>query len=153
MERIDEGQSYNILVDYAHTDDALSHACEMLREITEGKLIVVFGCGGDRDRTKRVPMMRAVLKGADVVYATADNPRGEPLEQIFSDMRAAEGSDSVHFIDDRKDAISRALDLAGPGDCVLIAGKGHETYQEFGGTVIPFDDRNIARELIRLKQT
>ncbi len=153
MERIDAGQNYNLLVDYAHTDDALSHACGMLREITRGKLIVVFGCGGDRDRTKRAPMLKAVLGGADVVYATADNPRSEPLEQIFDDMSAAEGSDQVHFVDDRRDAISRALDAANPGDCVLIAGKGHETYQEFDGTVTPFDDRSVARELIRLKQS
>lgn len=153
MERIDEGQKCNLLVDYAHTDDALMHACGMLREITEGKLIVVFGCGGDRDRTKRAPMMKAVIEGADVVYATADNPRSESLGQIFSDMRAAEGSADVHFIDDRKDAISLALDAAGEGDCVLIAGKGHETFQEFDGTVIPFDDRSVARELVRLKQS
>lgn len=152
MERIDQGQDYNLLVDYAHTDDALSHACGMLREITKGKLIVVFGCGGDRDRTKRAPMLKAVLEGADVVYATADNPRSEPLDQIFADMRAVKGSAEVHFINDRKDAISRALDAANADDCVLIAGKGHETYQEFDGTVIPFDDRSVARELIRLKQ-
>ncbi len=122
MERIDEGQSYNLLVDYAHTDDALTHACGMLREITPGKLIVVFGCGGDRDRGKRAPMLEAVLKGADEVYATADNPRSESLEQIFDDMRAAEGGADVRFIDDRRDAISRALDAAGPGDCVLLHG-------------------------------
>lgn len=151
MERIAEGQDYNLLVDYAHTDDALIHACGMLREITAGKLIVVFGCGGDRDRTKRAPMLKAVIEGADVVYATADNPRSEALEQIFNDMRAVKGSEGVHFIDDRKDAISRALNAANTGDCVLIAGKGHETYQEFDGTVIPFDDRVVARELIRLK--
>ncbi len=153
MERIDEGQDYNVLVDYAHTDDALRHACGMLREITEGQLIVVFGCGGDRDRTKRAPMVKAVQEGADVVIATSDNPRSEALEQIFEDMRAVEGSEQVLFIDDRRDAISRALDVARPGDCVLIAGKGHEAYQEFDGTVIPFDDRHIARELIRLKKT
>lgn len=152
MERIDAGQAYNLLVDYAHTDDALSHACAMLREITKGKLIVVFGCGGDRDRSKRAPMLKAVLDGADILYATADNPRSESLEQIFADMRTAQGSGDVHFIADRKDAISRALDAAGPDDCVLIAGKGHETYQEFNGTVIPFDDRSVARELISLKQ-
>lgn len=152
MERIDEGQAYNLLVDYAHTDDALTHACAMLREITKGKLIVVFGCGGDRDRTKRAPMLKAVLEGADVVFATADNPRSESLEQIFADMRAVDGSESVHFIADRKDAISRALDAAVADDCVLIAGKGHETYQEFDGTVIPFDDRSVARELISLKK-
>jgi len=153
MERINAGQSYNLLVDYAHTDDALSHACGMLREITSGKLIVVFGCGGDRDRTKRAPMLKAVIEGADLVYVTADNPRSESLEQIFGDMSAVKAAEAVHFIDDRRDAISRALDAANPGDCVLIAGKGHETYQEFDGTVTPFDDRSVARELIRLKQT
>jgi len=155
MERIDCGQDFNVLVDYAHTDDALRHACGMLRELTSGRLIVVFGCGGDRDRGKRPLMLRTVLEGADRAYVTADNPRSEPLEQIFADMRAAIGrgkeADSVEFVDDRKRAISLALDEAREGDCVLIAGKGHEAYQEFEGTVIPFDDRQVARELIRLK--
>lgn len=153
MERIDLGQDYNVLVDYAHTDDAIRHACSMLAEITPGKRIIVFGCGGDRDRTKRAPMLEAALQGADQVIVTADNPRSEALEQIFDDMRAAAGSAGVVFVDDRKDAISRALDSAGPGDCVLIAGKGHEAYQEFGGTVVPFDDRQIVRELLRLKRS
>lgn len=152
MERIDEGQSFNVLVDYAHTDDALAHACSMLQEITKGRLIVVFGCGGDRDRTKRAPMLRAVLDGADEVFVTSDNPRTESLEQIFADMRATEGSEQAHYINDRKHAISMALDAAAPEDCVLIAGKGHEAYQEFDGTVIPFDDRHVARDLIRLKE-
>jgi UDP-N-acetylmuramoyl-L-alanyl-D-glutamate--2,6-diaminopimelate ligase len=154
MERIDCGQSFNVLVDYAHTDDALKHACEVLREITPGQLIVVSGCGGDRDRTKRAPMLRAVLEGADQVFATSDNPRSEAIEQIFDDMREActsENESRVQFINDRKRAISLALDTAKPGDCVLIAGKGHETFQEFDDTVIPFDDRQVARELMRLK--
>jgi UDP-N-acetylmuramoyl-L-alanyl-D-glutamate--2,6-diaminopimelate ligase len=152
MESIKAGQPFNVLVDYAHTDDALKHACTMLNEITEGRLIVVFGCGGDRDRTKRAPMLQAVIDGADQVFATSDNPRSESIEQIFADMRADCAEDSkVQFVDDRKRAISLALDAAKPGDCVLIAGKGHETYQEFDGTVIPFDDRQIARELIGLK--
>ena len=153
MERIHEGQPSNILVDYAHTDDALGLACEMLREITEGRLIVVFGCGGDRDRTKRAPMLKAVLDGANDVFVTSDNPRTESLEQIFADMREAVGSEAANFVDDRKSAISLALDAAKEGDCVLIAGKGHEAYQEFDGTVIPFDDRQVVRELIRLKNT
>ena len=154
MERIDSGQAFNVLVDYAHTDDALKNACEMLREITPGKLIVVCGCGGDRDRSKRAPMLRAVLDGADVIFATSDNPRSEPVEQIFADMRKActsETAKQVMFIDDRKRAISLALDVAGVEDCVLIAGKGHETFQEFDGTVIPFDDRKVVGELIQLK--
>ncbi len=153
MERIVAGQDYNVLIDYAHTDDAIRHACAMLAEITPGQRIIVLGCGGDRDRTKRAPMLAAALAGADQVIVTADNPRSEPLEQIFDDMRAAAGSERAVFVDDRKDAISRALDMAGPGDCVLIAGKGHEAYQEFGGTVVPFDDRQITRELLRLKRS
>jgi UDP-N-acetylmuramoyl-L-alanyl-D-glutamate--2,6-diaminopimelate ligase len=154
MERIDAGQGFNVLVDYAHTDDALKNACEMLQEITPGKLIIVCGCGGDRDRSKRAPMLRAALNGATTVFATSDNPRAESVEQIFEDMREACTPDVAHrvmFINDRKRAISLALDVAGPGDCVLIAGKGHETFQEFDGTVIPFDDRQVAAELIRLK--
>lgn len=154
MQRINAGQKFNVLVDYAHTDDALKNACEMLQEITPGKLIVVCGCGGDRDRSKRAPMLRAVLDRAATVFATADNPRSESIEQIFADMRQACTSDSaqrVTFIDDRKRAISLALDVAGPDDCILIAGKGHETFQEFDGRVIPFDDRQVAAELIGLK--
>ena len=126
----------------------------MLQEITPGKLIVVFGCGGDRDRGKRAPMLRTVLERAATVFATADNPRSESIEQIFTDMRQACTTDSarrVTFIHDRKRAISLALDAAGADDCILIAGKGHETFQEFDGTVIPFDDCQVATELIRLK--
>jgi UDP-N-acetylmuramoyl-L-alanyl-D-glutamate--2,6-diaminopimelate ligase len=155
MERVNLGQDFNVLVDYAHTDDALRHACEMLRELTPGRCILVFGCGGDRDRTKRAPMLQAALEGADMVRVTSDNPRSESQDQIFADMRTAlkdtEGAD-VEFIADRKRAISMALDLAKPGDCVLVAGKGHETYQEFDGSVIPFDDRQVIRELLALKE-
>ncbi len=152
MERIDENQPFNVLVDYAHTDDALTHACAMLREITPGRLILVFGCGGDRDRTKRVAMLRAAIEGADKVFVTSDNPRTESIDQIFADMRVAKDSGSAHFAKDRKHAISLALDSAEAEDCVLIAGKGHEAFQEFDGTVIPFDDRQIARDLIGLKK-
>ena len=154
MEGIHKGQGFSVLVDYAHTDDALKNACEIAREITTGKLIVVFGCGGDRDRTKRAPMLRAALDGATQVFATTDNPRSEPPEQIFEDMRAAcqhEDMQRLQFVKNRKRAISIALDAAVDGDCVLIAGKGHETYQEFDGRVVPFDDRQVARELLSLK--
>lgn len=155
MERVDLGQDFNVLVDYAHTDDALKHACEMLRELTPGRCILVFGCGGDRDRTKRAPMLQAALDGADIILVTSDNPRSESQDQIFDDMRVAlkgtEG-EGVQFISDRKRAISTALDLAGAGDCILVAGKGHETYQEFDSSVIPFDDRQVIRELWALKE-
>lgn len=152
MERIDEGQPFNVLVDYAHTDDALQNALGMLRAITPGRLLVVFGCGGNRDRSKRPMMVRAVQAYADFAFATADNPRGEPLAQIFADMEpGVTAPEKMAWIDDRRRAISVALDMAKPGDCLLIAGKGHESFQEFADTVIPFDDRLVARELIRIK--
>jgi UDP-N-acetylmuramoyl-L-alanyl-D-glutamate--2,6-diaminopimelate ligase len=152
MERIEEGQPFNVLVDYAHTDDALRNALGMLRAITPGRLLVVFGCGGNRDRTKRPLMVRAVQEFADVALATADNPRTEPLARIFDDMRAGvTAPEKITWIDDRRRAISLALDMAKPGDCLLIAGKGHESYQEFADTVFPFDDRLVVRELIGIK--
>jgi UDP-N-acetylmuramoyl-L-alanyl-D-glutamate--2,6-diaminopimelate ligase len=152
MERIEEGQPFNVLVDYAHTDDALRNALQMLRAITPGRLLVVFGCGGNRDRTKRPLMVGAVQEFADFAYATADNPRSEPLPRIFADMKAGvTAPDRIAWIDDRRRAISLALDTARPGDCLLIAGKGHESYQEFADTVIPFDDRQVVRELIGIK--
>lgn len=152
MERIDEGQPYNVLVDYAHTDDALRNALGMLRAITPGRLFVVFGCGGNRDRTKRPLMVKAVQEFADFAFATADNPRAEPLPQIFDDMKAGVlAPEKITWIEDRRRAISLALDAAKAGDCLLIAGKGHESYQEFADTVIPFDDRQVVRELIGIK--
>ena len=152
MERIEEGQSFNVLVDYAHTDDALRNALGMLRTITPGRLLVVFGCGGNRDRTKRPLMTRAVQEFADFAFATADNPRTEAIAQIFDDMRAGVSApEKITWIDDRRRAISLALDMAKPGDCLLIAGKGHESYQEFADTVFPFDDRQVVRELIGIK--
>lgn len=152
MERIDQGQPFNVLVDYAHTDDALRNALGMLRAITPGRLLVVFGCGGNRDRTKRPLMTRAVQEFADFAFATADNPRTERIAQIFEDMRAGvTAPERITWIEDRRRAISLALDMAKPGDCLLIAGKGHESYQEFADTVFPFDDRQVARELIELK--
>ncbi len=153
MERIEEGQAFNVLVDYAHTDDALHNALGMLRAVTPGRLLVVFGCGGNRDRSKRPLMVRAVQELADFAWATADNPRSEPLAQIFADMRAGvTAPDRIAFVDERRRALSLALDAARPGDCLLVAGKGHESYQEFADTVIPFDDRQVVRELIGVKR-
>ena len=153
MERIEEGQAYNVLVDYAHTDDALRNALGMLRAITPGRLFVVFGCGGNRDRTKRPLMTAAVQEFADFAWATADNPRSEALAQIFADMQTGVTAPAkITFVEDRRRAISLALDSAQAGDCLLIAGKGHETYQEFADTVVPFDDRQVVRELIGIKK-
>ncbi len=149
MERIDAGQAFNVLVDYAHTDDALRNAVGMLRAVTPGRLLVVFGCGGNRDRSQRPLMVAAVQEFADVAWATADNPRSEELRQIFGDMRGGvRHAGRIHFVEDRRHAISLALAAAREGDCVLIAGKGHETRQEFADTIVPFDDRQVVRELI-----
>ena len=153
MERIEEGQAFNVLVDYAHTDDALRNALGMLRGITPGRLLVVFGCGGNRDRTKRPLMTKAVQETADFAWATSDNPRSETPDKIFMDMKTGVSApERIAFIEDRRRAISLALDAARPGDSLLIAGKGHETFQEFADTVIPFDDRQVVRELIGVKQ-
>ncbi len=152
MERIEAGQPFNVLVDYAHTDDALRNALGMLRVITPGRLFVVFGCGGNRDRAKRPLMVGAVQASADFAFATADNPRGEALSQIFADMRTGvTATDKIVWIEDRRRAISLALNACKPGDCLLVAGKGHESYQEFADTVSPFDDRQVVRELIGIK--
>jgi UDP-N-acetylmuramoyl-L-alanyl-D-glutamate--2,6-diaminopimelate ligase len=153
MERIEEGQPFNVLVDYAHTDDALRNALGMLRAITPGRVLCVFGCGGNRDRAKRPLMARAVEDLADIALATADNPRGETVAAIFDDMRAGvTRPGKFTWIEDRRRAFSLALDMCRPGDCLLIAGKGHETYQEFTDTITPFDDRQVVRELIHLKR-
>ncbi len=154
MERIEEGQPFNVLVDYAHTDDALHQALGMLRAITPGRLFVVFGCGGNRDRGRRPLMTAAVQQYADFAWGTADNPRGESLGRIFADMRSgATQGDRLTFVEDRRRAISLALEAARPGDCLLIAGKGHESFQELAGTVVPFDDRQVVRELLGMQST
>ncbi len=152
METIDRGQDYRVVVDYAHTPDALRNALGMLKECTKGKVRLVFGCGGERDRGKRLEMTRVACAGADSTIATADNPRGECLRSIFDDMKkgVSKGAE-IKFIEDRRRAISKVLDEANDGDCVLIAGKGHETFQEVNYTSIPFDDRIVASELLDAK--
>jgi UDP-N-acetylmuramoyl-L-alanyl-D-glutamate--2,6-diaminopimelate ligase len=110
---------------------------------------VVFGCGGNRDRSKRALMTQAVQASADFAWATSDNPRSEAIGQIFADMRAdLKDGTKITFIEDRRRAISLALEAARAGDCVVITGKGHETFQEIAGTVVPFDDRQVAREFL-----
>ncbi|MDX2109470.1 MAG: UDP-N-acetylmuramoyl-L-alanyl-D-glutamate--2,6-diaminopimelate ligase [Verrucomicrobiota bacterium] len=151
-ERVSVGQPFTVLVDYAHTDDALRNVLSMLRNITPGRILTVYGCGGNRDRSKRPKMTRAAMAGSDLIWATADNPRGESLDVIFQDMHAGVSDPArIAFIQDRRQAISTAINAARPGDTLLIAGKGHETYQEFADSVVPFDDRAIARELLLQK--
>ena len=153
MQEVNEGQPYKVLVDYAHTPDALGNALQMLREFTPGRLQVVFGCGGDRDRGKRLQMTEIACGLADLAWATADNPRTEKQDRIFRDMRKGVSDPAkIQFVRDRRNAISKALDQADNGDCVLIAGKGHETFQEINRTAHPFDARMVARELLRNKR-
>ena len=152
MQKVSSPTKFDIFVDYAHTDDALKNGLSMLRKVVKGKLLVVFGCGGKRDRGKRPLMVNAVQKYADIAWATSDNPRGESLEQIFDDMKKGVLDDKrIAFVEDRRRAINLAIDAAGEGDCILIAGKGHETFQELGDTIIPFDDKRVAEELLTLK--
>lgn len=152
MDRIDEGQLFQVVVDYAHTEDALENALDMLRSITAGQILVVFGCGGNRDRGKRAAMTRVVMERSDRIWATSDNPRSDSIKSIFEDMKdGIVDLERINFVEDRRRAISLALDQAEPDDCILIAGKGHETFQEFQNSVIPFDDGKVARELLHLK--
>ncbi len=152
MQKVAGPKNFDIFVDYAHTDDALKNGLLMLRGVAKGRLLVVFGCGGKRDRSKRPKMTAAVQKYADIAWATSDNPRGESLSQIFDDMKKGVSDESrIAFVEDRRRAINLAIDAAGDGDCILIAGKGHETFQELGDTIIPFDDKRVAEELLSLK--
>ena len=151
LERIDCGQSFAVLIDYAHTDDALLHTLETLRKLKIARLIVVFGCGGDRDKSKRPRMAAVAEKWADKIIITSDNPRTEPPEDIMDQIVAglsAAGSAKLQRFTDRREAIAAAIEQAGGDDLVLIAGKGHETYQEIAGQKYDFDDRQVARQIL-----
>jgi len=152
FEPVDEGQAFTVLVDYAHTPDSLENVLRAARRLTAGRLISVFGAGGDRDRDKRPKMGRAGAELSDLAIVTSDNPRSEDPEAIVAEVLAgAKGAGGeVESEVDRRAAIAAALRQAGPGDTVVIAGKGHEQGQEFeDGRKIPFDDREVAREELR----
>lgn len=136
-----------VVRDYAHTPDGLTRALAALRRLASGRLTVVFGCGGDRDRGKRPLMGEAAVAGADRVIVTTDNPRAEPVERIVGDILSSLPAGSADVIDDRAEAIEVALDAARSGDVVLLAGKGHETYQDVRGEKMPFDEAAIVRSL------
>ena len=151
LERIECGQPFGVFVDFAHTPDALNSVLKTLRSVTAGRLICVFGAGGQRDCQKRPLMGRAVERSADIAILTNDNPRHEDPQRIFHDVLAGFCTPGVvETLPDRVEAIHRALAAARPGDCVLIAGKGHETYQIVGDRHIPLDDREVARECLYL---
>ncbi len=163
MEIINEGQPFGVLVDYAHTDDALLRLLEAVREIAAGRIITVFGCGGDRDRTKRPKMGAAAAAESDMVVVTSDNPRNEDPQAIIAEIepglaqggmrratgRTAPGEKEYLVVPDRREAVAAALALARPNDLVVLAGKGHEDQQIVGEKRLPFDDRKVAREELR----
>ncbi len=167
MEKVDEGQPFGVLVDYAHTEDALVRLLEAVRDVAQKRVITLFGCGGDRDRSKRPKMGAAALRGSDVVVVTSDNPRSENPAAVIREIEAGMTEEGVRMspadaspepdtgkkpyfiIPDRGEAVEIAIRMAGPGDVVVLAGKGHEDYQIIGETKIHFDDREAARAAIR----
>ena len=169
MEKVDEGQAFGVVVDYAHTEDALVRLLQAVREVAQARVITVFGCGGDRDRTKRPKMGAAAIQGSDIVIVTSDNPRTEdPLAiigEVEEGMRefgtrislldappSPQGKTPYLVAPDRHEAIEVAIGMANPGDVVVLAGKGHEDYQIIGEQKIHFDDREEARKAIRRRR-
>jgi UDP-N-acetylmuramoyl-L-alanyl-D-glutamate--2,6-diaminopimelate ligase len=151
FERVDEGQPFLVVVDYAHTDDALKNVISVARGLNPKRVITLFGCGGDRDRTKRPLMGQAAAEASDFVVLTSDNPRSEDPLAIMNDaLVGIRRTDVAHAVEpDRATAIARALKEAHPGDIVILAGKGHETYQILKDKTIDFDDRVVARHVLR----
>jgi len=150
FEKVDIDRPFTVIVDYAHTPHALENVLKLCRQLTQGRILCVFGCGGDRDRTKRARMGTLAVSHADWSIVTSDNPRYEDPERILSEIQDGIPADSSNYeiIVDRREAISRALAMAQPGDLVLVAGRGHETYQEVEGRKILFDDREVVRGLV-----
>jgi UDP-N-acetylmuramoyl-L-alanyl-D-glutamate--2,6-diaminopimelate ligase len=151
FERVEEGQPFMVVVDYAHTDDALRNVIAVARGMNPKRIITLFGCGGDRDRTKRPLMGMAAAEGSDYVVLTSDNPRSEDPLAIMNDaMVGLRRFDTPHLAEpDRERAIKKAIEAAAPGDVVILAGKGHETYQILRDGPVPLDDREVARRVLR----
>ena len=153
FERVDQGQPFSVLVDYAHTDDALRNVLQAARGIATGRILVVFGAGGDRDRGKRARMGRVAAQYADLAVITSDNPRTEApmaiIRAIEVGFREIGRASQYRLIEDRARAIYEVIGLARAGDVVLIAGKGHETYQIVGNERFPFDDRQVATQALQ----
>jgi UDP-N-acetylmuramoyl-L-alanyl-D-glutamate--2,6-diaminopimelate ligase len=148
LEAVPAKRQFQVFVDYAHTDDALLNVMKTLRELSPRKLVVVFGCGGDRDRQKRPLMGRVADQNADYSIITSDNPRKEDPDAIIAEVEKGFRSGNYEKISDRAKAIARAIELAQPRDIILIAGKGHEAYQEFADHTVPFDDIQVARQAL-----
>jgi UDP-N-acetylmuramoyl-L-alanyl-D-glutamate--2,6-diaminopimelate ligase len=148
LERVAPGGAFDVIVDYAHTPDALALALAAVRDHARGRVLLVFGAGGDRDRAKRPRMGAAAERGADLAWITSDNPRGEEPAAIAAEIAAGMSSTFPRVVLDRREAIAEAVREARAGDVVLVAGKGHETTQTIGDRVLPFDDRVVAREIL-----
>ncbi|MDR0351450.1 MAG: UDP-N-acetylmuramoyl-L-alanyl-D-glutamate--2,6-diaminopimelate ligase [Puniceicoccales bacterium] len=152
LQRVVNGIGVSIFVDYAHTEDALINVLSTLKPLTKNKLIVVFGCGGNRDKAKRPKMSRAALTFGDVVIATSDNPRDEAIKDIFLDMKnGVYGTDRMIFVEAREEAIHLAISVASEGDTILIAGKGHEKFQQFSDRKIHFDDVEAVLNVLAMR--
>jgi UDP-N-acetylmuramoyl-L-alanyl-D-glutamate--2,6-diaminopimelate ligase len=151
METVDAGQDFAVIVDYAHSPDALENLLMTAAELPHAKLITVFGCGGDRDRTKRPIMGEIAGNRSSIVFATSDNPRSEDPLGILKEIEEGlhRGTACYNIIPDRRQAIESAIWMAEKGDIVVIAGKGHEDYQIVGNRTVPFDDRKVSFDLIR----
>jgi UDP-N-acetylmuramoyl-L-alanyl-D-glutamate--2,6-diaminopimelate ligase len=147
---VDRGQEFGVFVDYAHTDDALAKVLDVARDLTTGRLIVVFGAGGGRDTTKRARMGEAAGSRADLTVVTSDNPRDEDPNAIIAAIESGLRSSGGAFVSvpDRRSAIREALQAARAGDVVVIAGKGHERFQAIGNETLPFNDGEVAHELL-----
>jgi len=152
LEAVPAQRNFRVFVDYAHTDDALLNVIKTCRELNPARLIVVFGCGGSRDKTKRPRMGAVVDQHADFSIVTSDNPRQEDPLAIIDDIKPGMTRGNYEVIADRKEAIFKAIAMAAPRDIVLIAGKGHETYQEFADHTEPFDDVAVARQALEAKR-
>jgi UDP-N-acetylmuramoyl-L-alanyl-D-glutamate--2,6-diaminopimelate ligase len=152
MENAAAGGKFAVFVDYAHTDDALKNVLTAVRQVSRGRMIVVFGCGGDRDRGKRPKMGRAVSRYADYAIITNDNPRSESPMKIIREIIRGMSGENYRVIIDRREAIREAMRMARSGDTVLVAGKGHENYQIFADRTVPFDDREVVRECLRSRR-
>jgi UDP-N-acetylmuramoyl-L-alanyl-D-glutamate--2,6-diaminopimelate ligase len=151
LEKLDWGGDFSIIIDYAHADDALKNVLATLKPLCTAKLIVVFGCGGDRDRTKRARMAKVAEQLADFIVVTSDNPRTEQPDDIIKEIVAgfeSPDSENIKIEPDRKKAIHLALKTASKNDIVLIAGKGHETYQIIGNKKSDFSDKKVAAEYL-----
>ncbi len=149
LERVDFSQPYTIFIDYAHTEDALANVLQSIKRVSASRIILVFGCGGDRDKTKRAPMGHVAEQLADVAIITSDNPRGEKPQVIIEEIIQGFEKDNYCIIENREKAIKKALDMAEKDDIVLITGKGHESYQVIGNQKIPFNERAIIKQCLR----